>query len=117
MNFPVKFRGLAYSNMSGKNFTPKMVYGNLHATVSGDYAQIIPFKVEGKVTDTYLVRPETIAQFIGYDMDGKELYSDDTLIDLSGAEVPTEELIIRYNEIGERFYFFKLKESANNDVQ
>lgn len=117
MKFPVKFRGLAYSDMSGKKFKPRMVYGSLHATESGDYAVIISFKVEGKATETYIVKPETIAQLVGYDKDGAEFYSDDTLIDAGGAEVLAEHLIIRYDEIGSRFYFFRLKESAKNDLQ
>ena len=102
--------------MSGKKFTPKMVYGNLHATESGDYANIISFKVEGKATESYLVHPETIAQLIGYDKDGKEFYSNDTLIDSRGEEYYVGTMIIRYDEIGTRFYFSRLKESADNDV-
>ena len=50
-----------------------------------------------------------LESMIGYDCDGKEFYSDDTLIDSANIEIPVEELIIKYKEIGEHFYNFKLK--------
>lgn len=75
-----KFRGIACADASGKKIEPTMVYGNLITTTeSGNYATIIPFKKEGEATRTYIVDPKTVAQFVGYDKNGNEVYDDDFL--------------------------------------
>ena len=86
----IKFRGIAKCNA-------QPVFGDL-----------VHYKGQIGIND-YFVYPESVAQFIGYDCDGKEFYSDDTLIDSANIEIPVEELIIKYKEIGEHFYNFKLK--------
>ena len=107
----IKFRG--------KSMGGHYVYGLLtkkkirnskklsYAIVSGNFKQ----------GETIPVIENSIAQLVGYDKNGAEFYSDDTLIDSGGAEVLAGHLIIHYDEIGSRFYFFRLKESAKNDLQ
>ena len=115
MKLPIKFRGLAYGDMSGKKFkTPKMVYGNLITTESGDYAQIIPFRKPGVVTETYLVKPESIARLIGYDEDDNEVYDDDDMID-DGGYLASVLYALAKNDFEEKLAGFWLKESGNND--
>ena len=56
------------------------------------------------------VYPESVAQFVGYDADGKEIYSDDTVVNVHGAEYPfvTDERFA-YEDIGKKFSHLKLK--------
>ena len=59
----------------------------------------------------YAVYPESVAQLIGYDMDGFEVYSDDTLIE-EGFEVEVNAMdALEMWEFGEEFYNYKLKEN------
>lgn len=98
----IKFRGERTDN-------GKMIYGDfIH---SHSYKGKVLISEERRIAvPAHYVEAESVAQFIGYDADGNEFYSDDTLIDSSGVEIPVEDLIIRYSEIGDNFYNFKLKE-------
>ena len=59
------------------------------------------------------VDPDSVAQFIGYDCDDKEFYSDDIVIDHDGVECPFYILLFEYDEIGSKFINIKLKESKD----
>lgn len=56
------------------------------------------------------VEPDSVAQFIGYDKNGKEFYSDDKVIDEDGVEVDFEILLFEYREIGSKLIGLELKE-------
>ena len=122
----IKFRGLAVADMSGKKFAPKMVYGNVFNTESGDYARIATFKNERGEMFTYNVKPESVAMFCGYDRDGKEIYSDDKIrvyeyFSGIGVELKIWDAcdFFSVSEIGEEFDFIELLEEAekNDEVQ
>ena len=81
----IKFRGLAYAGVDGKKIKPQMVYGSLRINEEMDYASISTFKDKQGATYTYLVDPESIAQFIGYDADGNEIYEGDKVHGINGT--------------------------------
>ena len=77
-----KFRGLAHEDVGGKKINPpKMVYGNLLTNIEGDYTMIRAFHDERGLTETYIVKPESVALFIGYDRNNEEVYDNDKLIE------------------------------------
>lgn len=73
---PIKFRGRDLD--SGK-----YVYG-FYVTGAGDKPFILVTNAQGQ----YLrpVAPDTVAQLVGYDKNGKEVYEGDTVIDERGGE-------------------------------
>ena len=106
----IKFRGLAISEIEGKkNFKPRLVYGSVRTTENGDYACISTFKNERGATFTYNIEPESVAMFVGYDKNGKEIYSDDTVVNVYGAEIPFVAVMISYEDIGKKFTDLRLK--------
>lgn len=118
----IKFRALALEDTGGKKCNPpKLVYGNVRITEKGDYAHITTFKNKRGETFTYLVDPESIAQFVGYDEDGKEVYVGDELVDGWGnVYYAYGTMGIDESPIGLQFdnchaKGYKLKESGKND--
>ena len=122
----IKFRGLAITDMSGKKFEPKMVYGNVFNTESGDYARIATFKnVRGEMF-TYNVKPESVAMFIGYDKNGAEIYSDDKIrvydysrYCLAGTGIEEAEDFFKISDVGKTFDNVELLEESEengNDI-
>ena len=89
----IKFRGKS-------KITGKIIYGDLTHYKNGFYI------------DDEAVFEDAVAQFIGYDCDDKEIYSDDIVIDHDGAECPFYILLFEYDEIGSKFTNIKLKEST-----
>ena len=81
----IKFRGLAYAGVDGKKIKPQMVYGSLRINEEMDYASISTFKDKQGATYTYLVDPESIAQFVGYDCNGNEIYEGDKVHGIRGT--------------------------------
>ncbi len=77
MNIPYKFRGIDEDG--------KYVYGDY---VTRENGCAIRFKEKKTLIKIYVyevtVKPETVAQLIGFDIDGKEIYEGDTLIDKDG---------------------------------
>ena len=74
MKIPIKFRG-EYVRGETK------YYGDL---VHDDYEQgtFIKYKVDShfKKYETMPVKPESVAQLVGYDKDGNEIYEGDKII-------------------------------------
>ena len=70
---PIKFRGRGY-------FTGELYYG--FYLVDEDGVSIL----EGR--NAYLVEPDSIAQLVGYDSDGNEVYEGDTFVIPCGTEIP-----------------------------
>ena len=68
----IKFRGRAISDSCGEPVN-KMVYGDI--TQGWDKVTIFDWN-DG---DCYEVEPESVAQLVGYDADGKEVYEGDKL--------------------------------------
>lgn len=65
--------------------------------------------ITGKNLDTWVVDPDSVAQFVGYDQDGEEIYSDDKVINVHGATVPFSAVMISFSDIGGSFKNLKLK--------
>ena len=74
MKRPIKFRGRATTLEVGK-----MVYGDL--IQSGGEASIF----DG--THRFYVDPNTVAQLVGYDKDGREIYEGDKVVSEYGDSV------------------------------
>ena len=79
-------------------------------TLHGDevvYGDLIQSNGESSIFDGIhrkYVKPESVVQFIGYDKNGAEIYSDDKVIDLvSGKEIFFKDLPINFSEIGGKF--------------
>lgn len=76
----IKFRGRAISDLFGVS-VDKIVHGDLFH----EWNKVSIFDEDDG--DIYKVDPESIAQFVGHDSNGNEVYEGDTLIDLQdGAE-------------------------------
>ena len=80
---PIKFRGCVPD--SDKIDGGRIVYGSLvdHGESKYSYRYWI-YPLEGE--RNYPVEPDSIAQLVGYDKNGNEVYEGDTLIDDDGAE-------------------------------
>lgn len=91
----IAFRGKAME-------TGKYVYaelGEISAELRDDYLTFI-------VEDVYTVESETISQFVGYDKNGKEIYSDDKVRLYVGELCIGFEIagnFIKVNDIGKTF--------------
>ena len=72
---PIKFRG--HVPDSDKLDGGKVVYGSLVVYATGMYTHWI--YTEGAERN-YPVEPESVAQLVGYDRDGQEVYEGDVLI-------------------------------------
>lgn len=59
-------------------------------------------------TNWFEVDTESVAQFVGYDKTGAEVYDDDCLINEYGTIIAANK--IAYDEIGSKFNNFTLKE-------
>lgn len=87
-------------------FRAKTFYGNevVYGDLYHDNACLMIRTDDGKVYLDYYIRPSSIAQFVGYDKNGAEIYSDDKVIDLvSGEEIFFKDLPINFSEIGGKF--------------
>ena len=76
MNRPIKFRGRDID-------TGEFVYaelGQVSAEISDEYLSFI-------TDDMHLVDADTIAQFVGYDRDGNEVYEGDIFVVPCGTEI------------------------------
>ena len=83
----IKFRGLAIEDYTGKPITEKkFVYGNVWANEDNSYVIIGEYKDKKGCCYNYKVDPDSVAQFVGYDADGKEVYEGDEMIDSAGHE-------------------------------
>lgn len=112
-----KFRGLAHEDVSGKKINPpKMVYGNLLTNIEGDYTMISAFRDERGLTETYIVKPESVAQFIGYDRNNEEVYDNDKICVYvgysqgSGGEswITSADNAFEFEDIGEQYNYIEL---------
>ena len=105
----VKFRGKRRDN-------GELIYGDLlhygkYETCIRSY--LFPDK---NSFSTLPVDPESVAQFVGYDKNGKEIYSDDTVVNAYGAEIPFAAVQISYEDIGKKFTDLRLKGAYKNAV-
>ena len=67
----IKFRGLAIEDYTGKPITEKkFVYGNVWANEDNSYVIIGEYKDAKGMSNHYVVDPDSVAQFVGYDADG-----------------------------------------------
>ena len=93
----IKFRGIAKCNA-------QPVFGDL-----------VHYKGQIGIND-YFVYPESVAQFVGYDMDENEIYSDDKIIVYDNKGIPPEPIvglagdIIKISDIGKTFEDIELLE-------
>ena len=71
MNVPIKFRGRDEN-------TGEFVYGDLCQTLSTP--SIV--NCEGR----FFVKPDSVAQLVGYGKDGREVYEGDIMVDERGTE-------------------------------
>ena len=97
---PIKFRG--------RNIKT----GKIHYGFYSEYP-VGGGRIETCIIDKYMdgweVEPESVAQLVGYDADGKEIYSDDKVIDSSGKELFFKDVSIKFSEIGGKFDDLTLK--------
>ena len=83
----IKFRGLAIEDYTGKPITEKkFVYGNVWANEDNSYVIIGEYKDAKRMSNHYVVDPDSVAQLVGYGADGNEVYEGDILIDDNGDE-------------------------------
>ncbi len=75
----IKFRGHALHDSCGQK-VDKFVFGDL---CQGDGLITILDWDDG---DNYEVEPETVAQLVGYDTNGKEVYEGDTVVGEDGMQ-------------------------------
>lgn len=96
-NVPIKFRG--YDTQDGVR---EMVTFTLDDLLAG--------------SDEYeLIDPESVAQLVGYDANGEEVYEGDKIQDLATGDVITAKLCpCNFYEIGITTAYFK-KVGTNND--
>lgn len=69
---PIKFRG--------ETFCGEFIFGYVVRYDDGEVAITNGF-------ENRFVKPTSVAQFVGYDKNGAEIYSDDVLLDDFGAKV------------------------------
>lgn len=81
MNRPIKFRG--------RDLVGKMRFG--HYATTGGY----PYIIEDVVW--FEVEPDSVAQFVGYDCNGREVYEGDIIIDSDGNELPAMLFAIQFD--------------------
>lgn len=94
---PIKFRGKARDG--------QYYYGDL----INEYGAPTIRMSEDSNTYYIDVYPESVAQHVGYDADGREVYEDDILIDEFDVEVDDfVEVLGRYN-LGDKFHGYELK--------
>ena len=72
---PIKFRGRDVE--SGKHIICGFGYADLNGK---------KYIFDAKTSMAYHVAPDSVAQLVGYDVDGKEVYEGDTLTDILGNE-------------------------------
>lgn len=109
----IAFRGKAME-------TGKYVYaelGEVSAELRDDYLTFI-------VEDVYTVESETISQFVGYDKNGKMIFSDDKIrvydhsrYCMAGTGIEIAGDFIKVNDIGKKFDNVELlEETLKNEV-
>jgi len=118
----IKFRGRAIQDYNGKAITEKkFVYGNVWTNEDNSYVIIGEYKDAKGLSNHYVVDPDSVTQFVGYDADDKEVYEDDILVDKDGHEwrvhdVPQVEMLCGgvYEGLYNEKSAFKLKERGEN---
>ena len=97
----IKFRGLGHNE--------KYYFGEL-VVVNGStpYINTRP-GFTSSLGEYVAVLENSVAQFVGYDKNGKEIYSDDTVVNAYGAEIPFSAVQISYEDIGKKFTNLRLK--------
>ena len=109
----IAFRGKAME-------TGKYVYaelGEISSELRDDYLTFI-------VEEVYTVESETISQFVGYDKNGKMIFSDDkirvydhSLYCMAGTGIEIAGDFIKVNDIGKKFDNVELlEETFKNEV-
>ena len=77
---PIKFRGRVRDINKARSDQGKIVYGNcLHQYPNGKVA--LSHTINLALT---FVEPESVAQLVGYDKDGNEVYEGDKLVNENG---------------------------------
>jgi len=78
----IKFRGHAIYDSLGRP-VDKIVYGDL---IQSEYAIEIWDNGWGCDADSYVVDPESVAQLVGFDANGNEVYEGDTVLRFDDEE-------------------------------
>lgn len=107
----IKFRGRAIKDDAGKKITAeKTVCGNIWANEDNSYVIIGEAKDEKCFARNYEVEPKSVAQFIGYDATGAEIYSDDKIKILSGdeTEICLAGIYFSLSDIGKSFDYVEV---------
>ena len=105
----IKFRG--------KNIHGDYIYSNsIDVEESGGRKN---YRLKNEVGVFVYVEAESVEQFVGYDMDGAEIYVGDKLTD-SRIEREFEVrvcggIVVKTWEIGDKLYYYKLKGGGEND--
>ena len=98
----IKFRGKRLDN-------GELIYGDiLHY---GKYETCIRSYLfpDKNSFSTLPVYSDSVAQFVGYDQDGEEIYSDDEVINVRGTVMPFSLVMISFSELGGSFKNLKVK--------
>lgn len=77
MTRPIKFRG--------RTANGSLVFGNYCRTVFRDIGTTHTIMDEGG--EEFTVAPESVAQLVGYDAHGREVYEGDTIVVACGTEL------------------------------
>lgn len=106
---PIKFRGRVPENYH--HYGGQIVYGSLVTyPENASWAQGYPnWIVPLDYRRSFPVDEDSIAQFVGYDCDGREVYEGDVLIDELEQEYTAE-----FYDRPEKIRSLKLKEASDN---
>ena len=117
----IKFRGLAIEDYTGKPITEKkFVYGNVWANEDNSYVISGEYKDKKGCCYNYKVDPDSVAQFVGYDMNGDEVYEGDKMISTINSDFETTAYLDVFPEQDselrpDTFTKFVLKECGENE--
>lgn len=113
MNRPIKFRGRVTANFEHGMHKGKLICGTLQdysaANIKREDWHTGYWIYPGGKNGAYPVDPDSIAQLVGYDKDGNEVYEGDTVINPRDGT--------RFKAAMNHIYTVKLyiKEASDND--
>lgn len=90
---PIKFRGVDAK-------TGEMIYGSYHYEKCDDGSIVEGIIPEWNPNIEIEIKPDSVAQLVGYDKNGEEVYEGDTVINeqiLMGGKLYVKEHVAHYN--------------------